>query len=273
MKTSKFLVAQLIALACCVCWGEGKALSSSPEDPVVKAARIQEKKRVFLGPKVTKPNSKQGTIAILSAQDKVSAGEFDAVLGMIFKTAKYDTRVSKIKAESLWNCSAFLRIKSDEKASVAVFVIDNSEMPVSLVAPEEHWAVVNISKLCAGLPENDLLRGRMLSARARREVVRALALASGGGSSQFENNIMNVTRIEDLDATQEFLPVDVLARVTQHLEQIGVTPAYERFYYIACKEGWAPAPTNEIEKAILQRVQEKRERGPSNPILITPKKK
>ena len=35
-------------------------------------------------------------------------------------------------------------------------------------------------------------------------------------------------------------------------------------------EGWAPAPTNDIQKAIFERVKADKERGPSKPLTIAP---
>ena len=83
---------------------------------------------------------------------------------------------------------------------------------------------------------------------------------------------MDAAKVEDLDTVEEFIPVDIPPRYTTYLEKIGVTPAYEKFYYLACKEGWAPQPTNEIQQAIWNRVKERKERGPTNPIHILPPK-
>ena len=44
-------------------------------------------------------------------------------------------------------------------------------------------------------------------------------------------------------------------------------------YHKACEEGWAPAPTNEVQKAIWEQVKADKERGPTNPIKIEPPKK
>ena len=60
----------------------------------------------------------------------------------------------------------------------------------------------------------------------------------------------------------------------KYLASAGVTPLRKTIYRKACQEGWAPAPTNEYQKAIWDKVRSEKERGPTNPIEIPmPKKK
>jgi hypothetical protein len=59
-----------------------------------------------------------------------------------------------------------------------------------------------------------------------------------------------------------------------YLKSLGVTPAEMTTYRKACREGWAPAPTNDIQKAIWEQVKADKERGPTNPLKISmPKRK
>jgi len=41
-------------------------------------------------------------------------------------------------------------------------------------------------------------------------------------------------------------------------------------YKKAVAEGWAPAPTNDVQKAIWDRMKAEKERGPANAVKITP---
>ena len=45
----------------------------------------------------------------------------------------------------------------------------------------------------------------------------------------------------------------------------GITPIYRTTYRQACIEGWAPAPTNDFQKAIFERDKSDKERGPTKP--------
>ena len=75
---------------------------------------------------------------------------------------------------------------------------------------------------------------------------------------------MSTASVKDLDTVQEFIPIDMGARWTDYLKNLGVTPAYQRTYKQACIEGWAPNPTNEYQKAIWDRVHA----APKNPMKI-----
>lgn len=263
------------AMALATAWTAAAATpakATTSEDPAAKAARIAEKKRTMLGPKVVKPGSLKGTIAVLTAQKSVDEDDFRKALGLLQKPQRFNTAVKSVAAPASGDLKAYAKLKADAGVEVAVIVVDDAELPACVAAPEDQWAVVNVAKLAAQLPEGDALKKRLLAGRARREVMRALAHICGGIGSQFENNMVGAVKVEELDAVNEFVPVDVMNRMTTYLEKIGVTPAYERFYYQACKEGWAPAPTSDIEKSIAARVQELKERGPTNPILIKPKK-
>ena len=51
-------------------------------------------------------------------------------------------------------------------------------------------------------------------------------------------------------------------------------PYIESTYRKACREGWAPAPTNDVQKAIWEDINATKERGPANALPIpSPKKK
>ena len=51
---------------------------------------------------------------------------------------------------------------------------------------------------------------------------------------------------------------------------MGITPYRRTTYREACQEGWAPQPTNDVQKAIWEQVKADKERGPTNPITIPP---
>ena len=58
--------------------------------------------------------------------------------------------------------------------------------------------------------------------------------------------------------------------VRRLLPEAGFEPAVVATYLTACREGWAPAPTNDAQRAIWARALSEKERGPTNPILILP---
>lgn len=84
-------------------------------------------------------------------------------------------------------------------------------------------------------------------------------------NSNFPNSIMRLIRSEkDLDKLGDVVPADVHARTIENLKTIGITPTQITTYLQACKLGWAPAPTNEFQKAIWEKVHA----APKNPMKI-----
>jgi hypothetical protein len=63
-------------------------------------------------------------------------------------------------------------------------------------------------------------------------------------------------------------------KVIRFMSHWGIERAERMTYEVACREGFAPAPTNDIQKAIWERIKADKERGPTNPLKIPmPKKK
>ena len=61
-----------------------------------------------------------------------------------------------------------------------------------------------------------------------------------------------------------------LRNIMTHLLAIGVTRSQTFSYRELCTQGKAPAPTNDVQRAIWEKVKADKERGPSNPIKIEP---
>ena len=82
-----------------------------------------------------------------------------------------------------------------------------------------------------------------------------------------------VTEAKDLDLFAGARPpIDVLNRVLRAMPKYGLERWEQYTYREACEQGWAPAPTNEYQKAIWEKVKAEKERGPTNPITIKPPK-
>lgn len=64
--------------------------------------------------------------------------------------------------------------------------------------------------------------------------------------------------------------VAAAGEVKRLLPRAGFLPATVATYRTACREGWAPPPTNDMQRAIWQHALSEKERGPTNPITIQP---
>lgn len=145
---------------------------------------------------------------------------------------------------------------------LSLYVIDDEQLPMSLVAPEGRWAFVNVAPLAKG-------RGTapaFFEARVKKEMARVGCLLLGGIGSTYKENLLSfVNNPDDLDKFEkDTLPIDGIMRCSRYLLGIGVKPWRDVTYRRACEEGWAPQPTNDIQRAVWKEVHE----IPKNPMKI-----
>ncbi len=84
-----------------------------------------------------------------------------------------------------------------------------------------------------------------------------------------QGNILSEVKLEKTYDLQNTLPQDVTMRQLKYLADMGGKPQSRTTYRKACEEGWAPAPTNDVQKAIWDKVHEM----PTEPIKIKPETK
>ena len=210
------------------------------------------------GGRIVKPGSRQGVIVFADAQNRIAATNFTMLADSLARGTGYDIRYVKVAAGTKPQdvCGA-------QKANLAVVAVDDDESPALVVAPEDGWAAVNVAKTAKGLM-TEAARAKFHASRTRKEMLRAYSLLCGGGSSQCPGNAMNCAKQTELDLCGEQIPYDLASNHKRYLAELGVTPVVTVPYSKACREGWAPAPTNEYQKAIWDKVHA----IPKNPIKI-----
>ena len=148
-------------------------------------------------------------------------------------------------------------------AGACVFVTEDPALPMSLVALEECWGMVNLAPLRAGAPDE-----AKLAARFRKELIRISSVVFSGAKSQYRTSPLQTVRsVAELDRTVgDAYGIDTLMNVVKNLPDLGVEPDKRITYMAACQQGIAPAPTNDVQKAIWDKVHSL----PTAPIKIAP---
>jgi hypothetical protein len=218
------------------------------------------------GGEIIKQGSYLGKILFVNAQSRLPEKEIKEVCNEI--TASLNVRLECISA----TVNNPVKLLNEHNANIVMVIIDEPMSPTLLIATEDRWATINTAKLVDDLP-GEKAKKKFFTSRARKMIIKGFSLLCGGGSSQFPGNIMNTATIRELDMIKEQIPVDMIDFWIRYLGRIGVTPIEMTTYRKACREGWAPAPTNDIQKAIWERVKADKERGPTNPIKIPMPKK
>lgn len=202
------------------------------------------------GPKIPRPGTPQGKISIVNAQVLADRAWISSAVDYIQKDSGFNIELSDGK---------FDFPNPQIRGSATLFIIDNQAMPRLLIAPENRWAMINVSPL-----QTD--KAVFFEARVKKEISRAFAMLCGGMSSGYSVSLVGaITKPEDLDIFPDGkLPVDVLSRFEPYMSKFGARPAKLVPYKVACQEGWAPAPTNDVERTIWNHVHA----IPDKPITI-----
>ena len=225
----------------------------TPEERILRKQWVEKRKYQYLGGDLVVPNSQKGQITIVDCQATVSSEILDEAIAYLIKETKF-----KIVREK----GTFSGISPKVIGDVSLYVIEDSKLPTMLVAPENKWAILNIYTLKTGRGSQP----QFLKARVLKEMSRTFAALCGGISSNFPDSLTTgIYNLNQLDRQEDNrLSVDVIARFAPTLANIGITPAEISNYRAACKQGWAPAPTNDVQKAIWNEINA----TPKNPMKI-----
>jgi hypothetical protein len=187
----------------------------------------------------------KGKVLILNCQDKFNQEDIISIIKPFKELLKVEFEIRKGE----WKFGD----KESSDANLTLYVINDVTLPISLIAPESRWGVVNASKI------NDIKN-------FSKAVTRAGILTFGAGVSQYKISPMQpVHSLDDLNNLfGNTLTVDVTISMKANMEKAGITQSRLTTYRKACLEGWAPAQTNEYQKAIWDKVHA----APKNPMKI-----
>ena len=255
MKMSHQLVFCAVAALSFAVLADAKKYPTAEEIAARRAAAIARG-----GGLVMRPGTPKGRVVVFDCQKELASTNLVLALGNLGKDFdKWDISCEQAADPQ----GDFAGAKAAAKAEIAVFVVRDGKTPSLLAAPDDGWVAVNLAKMDRNL-RTENARAKFYESRCRKQIMRAVALACGAAGSTYPNNIMDVARIEDLDLVKEFVPLDKPDICDRYLKALGFKAKEESVYARAVKEGWAPAPTNDVQKAVWERVHA----IPKNPMKI-----
>ena len=272
MKKTLFAV---VALCCGVILGD----AALPPSPAVSTPGQTQgrRKRKRLTPEqqmekfggfVYKPYAGR-VCTFMNAQTRVPDAPFDWCCQQISQVLSLPLYMGRTTVSDNDNFSPIRAAYADVKNTGAVVsIVDLPGWPSLLVAPEDGWVQVNVGALAKDDPGAEVLEKRV-----KKELWRAVVLLFGGGNSMMmHGDLMRpINSLRDLDEKQNLAPgPEPFNVMIDGARARGISPIYRTTYRQACVEGWAPAPTNDFQRAIFERVKSDKERGPMKPIAITP---
>ena len=188
----------------------------------------------------------EGAVAVINCQGKIAADEVFANANKLHRLFRIRVNTSKRDA---WKITDGV----PNGVQAAIYIVDDASLPMSLVAAESHWGVVNVATLDAGK-------------RFSKQFTRVVTMTLGASLAMTRTSPMQpVSTSSDLDKllTDGYTMESVNAMVL-NMKAMGITQGMKASYRRACMEGWAAAPTNEVQKAIWDKVRQL----PSDPIKI-----
>ena len=223
----------------------------SMEEVAAKKAKAKEILMKKVGGLVARSGSQKGEVVYVNCQSRAPKEWIDESIAYFREETKF--KVS-------YKTGTFDFTSPKIAGNATLFIIDDEKMPALLVAPENRWAFVNIATIAKEK------RPAFFEARVKKQLSRGFAYLCGAANSQFPMALTRgITKQEELDVTMDYrLPVDIFQRFRSYMETLGVKPEISVTYKKACEEGWAPAPTNEFQKAVWDKVHA----APKNPMKI-----
>lgn len=184
-------------------------------------------------------------ILFLNTQKRVSEPFLLECITRIEKTFRLPCKLTSTPSDK--PIAAALKELENPGVATVIIIQEAAEQPVLLVAPENRWASVNITALGDKNVAEALLRER-----TEKEIFRAFGYAMGVANSNDERCLLKaVLAANDLDAlTFKNLSPEAANKVLKHAKKLGINPKRTTTYRQAAKEGWAPAPTNDVQRAI-----------------------
>lgn len=216
-----------------------------------------EERIASLGGFVIYPGSQKGAVAFVDTQ---SAVDIRPSFEELFSHFEHQVPV-KIELSKAAPADA-KSLKEKSKANFAVVFVDDSTSPSLSVFPDDCYAVVNFAKYKTGLKlPNDEQKYKNRCAKA---ALKAFSMLCGGCGSRYPDHVLATHTPQELDFAHDKLPVDIQDSIKKYLGTAGVTPMRKTIYRKAVQEGWAPTPTNDVQKAIWDEIRSL----PSKPIKI-----
>ncbi len=260
--TTRVLLARVLPfLLCSALMAQVAAPPAKPtaKDPAAGAAlraALLARTGGFVTAPVTGP-----TILFLNTQEQPTAEPViravtDALARVLRLPIKMDARVT---ADPL---AATAKLLNDTNIAVVVVVANLPGQPTLLIAPENRWALVN----CAPLGGSDV-PASLRDERLRKELWRAFGYLMGAGHATSGNCLMQSVRsTAELDAlTATGISLENFGRIMTRAKALGIEPQRMSTYRKAVEDGWAPAPTNDVQKTIWNEVKTGAKRQPTPP--------
>ena len=252
----------------------------------VKAAALVVASAVLAGAAMAEPKAAKGGLTreerIARAKERRAAAERRLggyiqapATGLVVRVLNRQKAVSpdvvqycadEIKKVIGYSLEVHVDEPSDGRTAAKIELVEEAGAPTLLIAPEDKWGRLNVARLVSDSPDAGTLRRRFT-----KELWRCYGMTLGAFNSGYSPCVMRtVFTLADLDRDSSLMPCPLVYDKIQGVNNTLNVDATRRVSYKkACQEGWAPQPTNDVQKAIWDQVHQL----PTEPIKIKPETK
>ena len=213
-----------------------------------RRAKMMERRAARLaaaGGLVTKPAS--GNYArVVSMQKTVPLSYVKEVVRQFNTGLNINIEVSEMPPEAT-PFESVKKVMGLPRTGIALVIVEDSGLPTILSAMEDGWAILEIGKLDDDMPPREVY-----DMRVRKEINRAFAQAFGAGLSMNKPCVMEPAyTLPQLDAIKfPVISPEAMNKMMDACYKRSIEPLRMATYKTACQQGWAPPPTNDVQKAI-----------------------
>jgi len=228
-------------------------VTTQKKEPLTDAEK-EERMMAFLahtGGLIKEPPKEGPVVSFVNAQEIVPVSALQATVDSIHAMLRFPVALrSEPESKNPLAMAASLVMEKNVVALVLIAEIEN--FPSILVAPESKWGIINVHALKD--PEGD---AALLAERMHKEMWRVFAYVMGAANSNYQNCLMKpIFSVQDLDAIKmAAVCPEPLNKILTQARMFGLAPIRTVTYRKAVEEGWAPAPTNDVQQAIYDEVK------------------
>lgn len=244
----KKLVFAAVAAVTCATFAQELAGPAKLVTPVPN--QTEGKAYKFTGGYLLKEGTGAGYIGFINCQKKIDPSVIDDTTARIRKLMHLAT--STATADKMTFADA-PKLMEKAQAQAAIFLVDEPGWPMLLVAHEAKYAVVNAAALITEGADK-----KLIEKRCRQVLWRAYATLGGSSPTESSSCVMNPAfTLADLDKMPwDMISMEPLSVIMPHFARMGIKQYQFVIYRQAVRAGWAPAPTNDVQKAIWDKAHE-----------------
>ena len=224
--------------------------------PTLALAEVEDGGEIVVWPR------NPGTFLFVNTQKRLPSSEFERPVSVLRRQFAIDIKLVEGTEFDIKSVPAELESRG---AKGAIWIVDSPFLPVCLAATESGWGVLNVAHIVRDNPSP-----KLQASRVGKLAARLFGMLHGAASpaNMPVCVLKNAVGMEGVDGLRSgFISPGAAMRISNYLELAGYKTCNIGSYYEACEEGWAPAPTNAVQKAIWDKVHQL----PTKPIRILPK--